>query len=189
MGLANQLTILRLLMVPLFIVLIGYNKPLYALIIFFLAGVTDALDGYIARSRNQITKLGKILDPIADKALLVSAFIFIYNSNLEIKFPYWFVVLVISRDIYILLGSAIVYYIKGHLEVRPSIFGKATTFFQILTVIIVLSANVVKIPILFIDSIIYITAGFTILSFITYTFDGLKQLKSEEEVNNGNKNP
>ncbi len=188
MGLANQLTILRLLMVPLFIILLGYNKPLYALLVFFLAGVTDALDGYIARSRNQITKLGKILDPIADKALLVSAFIFIYNSDLQVKFPYWFVVLVISRDIYILLGSALIYYLKGHLEVRPSIFGKATTFFQILTVITVLTANIIFISETIVQSLIYITAGFTILSFITYTYDGFKQLKTIEEVKNGDKN-
>ncbi|MDQ7055123.1 MAG: CDP-alcohol phosphatidyltransferase family protein [Persephonella sp.] len=66
-----------------------------------IAGLTDALDGFVARRFNQITTLGKILDPIADKALLISSFVFIYTSDLAVKFPYWYVVIVISRDIYI----------------------------------------------------------------------------------------
>ncbi len=177
MGLANQLTILRIFLIPVFIILIGYNKPLYALIVFIIAGLTDALDGFIARKFNQITTLGKILDPIADKALLVSGFIFIYTSDLQVKFPYWYVVIVISRDIYILLGSALIYFMKGYLDVRPSVFGKATTFFQILSVVAVLVANITYIPQNFVDWIIYTASFFTVLSTITYTYDGFQQIK------------
>ncbi len=177
MGFANQLTILRIFLIPVFIILIGYNKPLYALIVFIIAGLTDALDGFIARKFNQITTLGKILDPIADKALLVSGFIFIYTSDLQVKFPYWYVVIVISRDIYILLGSALIYFMKGYLDVRPSIFGKATTFFQILSVVAVLVANITYIPHNFVDWIIYTASFFTVLSTITYTYDGFQQIK------------
>ncbi|WP_293444692.1 CDP-diacylglycerol--glycerol-3-phosphate 3-phosphatidyltransferase [Persephonella sp.] len=177
MGFANQLTILRIFLIPVFIILIGYNKPLYALIVFIIAGLTDALDGFIARKFNQITTLGKILDPIADKALLVSGFIFIYTSDLQVKFPYWYVVIVISRDIYILLGSALIYFMKGYLDVRPSVFGKATTFFQILSVVAVLVANITYIPQNFVDWIIYTASFFTVLSTITYTYDGFQQIK------------
>jgi len=177
MGLANQLTILRIFLIPVFVILIGYNKPLYALVVFIIAGLTDALDGFIARKFNQITTLGKILDPIADKALLVSGFIFIYTSDLQVKFPYWYVVIVISRDIYILLGSALIYFMKGYVDVRPSVFGKATTFFQIISVVAVLIANITYVPQIYIDWIIYTASFFTILSTITYTYDGFQQIK------------
>ena len=175
-GIPNWLTIFRIFLVPVFIIFIGYNKPLYALLVFILAGLTDALDGYLARKLNQITNLGKILDPIADKALLVSAFIFIYNSNFEIKFPYWFVVLVISRDIYLVAGSALIYFFKGYVKIKPSIFGKITTFLQILSVIVVLCANIFYFPYEYVQYLLYITALFTVLSAIFYTRDGLLQL-------------
>lgn len=161
---------------PIFIIFIGYDRPLYALIVFIIAGITDALDGYIARKFNMITNLGKILDPIADKTLLVSAYIFIYNSHLEIKFPYWLVVIVISRDIYLLAGAAFIYFFKGSVKVKPSFFGKATTFFQILSVIAVLLANIFIYPTYILDIIFYIAAGFTLLSAILYTRYGLNQL-------------
>ena len=159
-----------------FIIFVGYNKPLYALLVFVIAGITDALDGYIARKFNMISTLGKILDPIADKALLISAFIFIYTSNLEIKFPFWLVVFVISRDIYLLSGSALIYFLKGNVKIKPSIFGKFTTFFQILSVIMMLTANIYSIPNIYINIILYITAFLTVISAITYTMDGLKQI-------------
>ncbi|WP_456400846.1 CDP-diacylglycerol--glycerol-3-phosphate 3-phosphatidyltransferase [Persephonella sp.] len=177
MGLANQLTIFRILLVPVFVIFIGYNKPLYALITFFIAGLTDALDGFIARKFNQVTTLGKILDPIADKTLLVCSFIFIYNSDMSVKFPFWYVVLVISRDIYILLGSGVIYFLKGNLEIKPSIFGKATTFFQILSVITVLVANIYPIDMIFVEGVIYTATVFTIFSAITYFQEGLQKLK------------
>ncbi|WP_457622424.1 CDP-diacylglycerol--glycerol-3-phosphate 3-phosphatidyltransferase [Persephonella sp.] len=177
MGLANQITLFRILLVPVFIIFIGYNEPLYALITFFIAGITDALDGFIARKFNQITTLGKILDPIADKTLLISSFFFIYNSDMSVKFPFWYVVLVISRDIYILVGSAIIYFLKGSLEVKPSIFGKATTFFQILSVIVILLANITTVDILIVDGVIYAATAFTILSTLTYFQEGIQRLK------------
>ncbi len=177
MNLANQITIFRIFLIPVFVILIGYNKPLYALIVFIIAGLTDALDGFVARRFNQITTLGKILDPIADKALLISSFVFISTSNLAVKFPYWYVVIVISRDIYILLGSALIYFLKGYLDVKPSVFGKATTFFQILSVITVLVANITLVPDLVVKGIIYTATFFTVLSTLTYTYDGIQQLK------------
>ncbi len=176
LNIPNLLTILRFILIPIFIIAMGYNKPTIALFIFLIAGITDALDGYIARRFKQETILGKILDPIADKTLLVSSFVFIYNSNLNVKFPFWFVVIVISRDTFILLGSVIIYLIKGKLKVEPSIFGKATTFFQIVSVVIVLMANIVHIPTTMLNTIIYLTVIFTVISAITYLYSGLQQL-------------
>lgn len=180
MGLANKLTLIRIFLVPIFIISLGYNQPLIALIVFTVAGLTDALDGYIARKRNEITMFGKIVDPIADKTLLLSAFIFIYNSNLAIKFPFWLVVLVISRDIYILFGSFLIYLIKGHIRVHPSVFGKATTFLQISTVIYVLAVNIeinLYNTVLY-ESLITLTVLMMILSVARYSYDGLYQLNS-----------
>ncbi len=180
MGIANQITILRIFLIPVFIIFLGYNKPLYALIVFVIAGVTDALDGFLARKLNQITTLGKILDPIADKALLLSAFIFIYNSNLDIKFPFWYVVIVISRDFYILTGSLLIYLLKGQIEIRPSILGKATTFFQILSVVVVLVANITFVSFEVIYATIYIATIFTFASAVGYTYEGIKQLTNNQ---------
>ncbi len=177
MGLANQLTIFRILLVPVFIIFIGYNKPLYALITFFIAGLTDALDGFVARRFNQVTTLGKILDPIADKTLIISSFIFIYNSEMAVKFPFWYVVLVISRDIYIIAGSVLIYFLKGGLEVKPTIFGKATTFFQILSVIVILTANIIPIDKVYVEGTILTATFFTVLSALTYFYEGVQKFK------------
>lgn len=177
-NLANILTLIRLLLVPVFIIALWYQKPFIAFVIFTVAGITDAIDGYIARKFNQVSQFGKIVDPIADKTLLVSAFIFIFNSQLPIKFPFWFVVLVISRDLYILAGSLLIYFIKGYLKVNPSVFGKATTFFQITTVIYTLLSNI-DISFyneVFYDTLLGITLLFMVLSTLTYTYDGFRQL-------------
>jgi CDP-diacylglycerol--glycerol-3-phosphate 3-phosphatidyltransferase len=112
-----------------------------ALGIFILGVLSDGLDGYIARTKNQKTVLGSYIDPIADKLLLVTAFICLALAN---KFPQgyclpaWVVLAVISRDALIVLGSVIIYVIKGKLEIIPSILGKATTFLQMFVVISVL---------------------------------------------------
>lgn len=182
MEIPNILTILRIILVPMFIIFIWYNLSVYALITFIVAGLTDALDGYIARKFKQETQLGKILDPIADKALLISAFIFLFNSKLQIKLPFWFVVIVISRDIYILAGSFLIYILKGYLKVKPSTFGKATTFFQIILIIYVLVSNI-DIS-LYNERLFYTILSFNILflalSTLTYTYDGLTQLNNKE---------
>ncbi|ACD66233.1 MAG TPA: CDP-alcohol phosphatidyltransferase family protein [Sulfurihydrogenibium sp.] len=184
MNLPNLLTLLRIILVPVFITFLWYNMPLFALITFAIAGLTDAVDGYLARKYNQETQLGKILDPIADKTLLVSAFVFIFNSDLFIKFPFWFILLAISRDIYILAGSFLIYLIKGSLRVRPSFFGKMTTFLQIFTVIYTLISNVFPnlYNHLFYESALIITFIVMVLSLLTYTYDGIKQLNDLENL-------
>jgi len=135
LNLANQVTLLRILCIPIFVTSMLYLEAgrIYLryvpLIVFFIAVISDALDGFIARMFNQKTQLGKWLDPIADKLLLVSAFILLasLNSLSEFKLPIWLVVIVLSRDIILILGSAIIHMLKGQLVFAPSYLGKITT--------------------------------------------------------------
>ncbi|MFH1837692.1 MAG: CDP-alcohol phosphatidyltransferase family protein [Candidatus Omnitrophota bacterium] len=141
MNLANRLTILRIVLTPVFIAAVLYKRLDAALIIFMLAAVTDGLDGYIARTRKEKTKFGAIMDPLADKMLIGSAFIsFSMVTGLPgyLTMPVYVPIIVISRDVIILLGAMIIYLLAGRIDVKPTVTGKVTTFFQMLTVIMVL---------------------------------------------------
>ena len=144
---ANKITICRILAVPFFIVSVLSYSPekdymrLSALGIFLFAVISDIIDGYIARTRSQKTKAGAILDPLADKLLLISAFICLYIMGPafnSIRFPLWLVVAVISRDVVLLLGGLLILQAKGDLTANPTLWGKASTFFQISSVLGVL---------------------------------------------------
>ncbi|MFC1570328.1 CDP-alcohol phosphatidyltransferase family protein [Candidatus Omnitrophota bacterium] len=141
MNWANRITILRIVLVPVFIAAILYAEFGLAIIIFVIAAFTDALDGYIARVRKEKTRLGAIMDPIADKLLIVSAFIslsMVAGLPAYLKMPFYVPIIVISRDVLILLGALIIYLNNGSLNIKPTIVGKVTTFFQMLTIISVL---------------------------------------------------
>lgn len=141
MNLANRLTMLRIVMVPVFITSVMYLRLDIAFIIFLIAAITDGLDGYIARSRNEKTKFGAIMDPIADKLLLGSAFIcFSFVSGLPayLKMPVYVPIVILSRDFFILLGAAIIHLLTGGIDVKPTAIGKITTVFQMITIISVL---------------------------------------------------
>jgi cardiolipin synthase len=136
--LANRLTILRILMTPVIIVLLLYRQLGAALALFVLAGITDGLDGFVARSRGQRTNLGMVLDPVADKLLLMSAVIVL--SVLK-ELPRWFAIIVVSRDVILIGGAFILYIFVGQVSLPPSWLGKLTTGFQILTVLLALLDN------------------------------------------------
>jgi len=149
MNLANKITICRLLLVPVFAALVLNYKELpggereflrhLAFLIFVLAALSDAVDGFIARAFKQQTRLGSILDPLADKLLLVTAVVLLsLNIPGLDQLPIYFPVLVISRDLFLIVGSLMVHLTTGHLRVVPNLFGKATTVFQMATVIWVL---------------------------------------------------
>jgi len=144
---ANKITILRIFTVPFFVISVLYYSPekdylrLVALAIFIFAIISDGLDGYIARKFNQQTKVGAMLDPLADKLLLVSAFICLYKVGVMfefVRFPLWLVVAVISRDVILLLGAVVIHFLQGDLTVEPSMIGKVTTFFQMMSVVTLL---------------------------------------------------
>jgi len=164
----NQLTFLRLGILPFFIVLIFYERYEWALLILVLAAATDGMDGLLARSLNQKTSLGAYLDPIADKLLLSSSFVVL---ALEGQIPRWLTILVIGRDVLILVTATVILLAVGYRQFPPSIFGKVTTAAQILMVLVVLTAEVFHLPALEIarQLLAYLVAVFTIFSGFHYS--------------------
>ena len=179
MNLANKITIFRILLIPFFIASIlyyGVNKEylrFVALAIFTIASFTDAIDGGIARSRGQMTELGKVLDPIADKLLIITAFIslsVIKSIPQDLRIPAGVVLTVISRDIIIILGFGVIYFLKGHVSIKPSWLGKITTFFQMMAIMAVLAIFRYN------KFFVYPAVLFTVLSGIDYIWRGSRQL-------------
>src|SRR5436190_9431586 len=140
---ANQLTILRIVFVPLFIILLVYNEVGWAFGTFVIAGVTDVLDGIIARRFGQKTSLGAVLDPLADKLLMVSSIVILSLPQMDFlnTVPRWLMIVIIFRDAFILLVSLIIVLMVGWRVYTPSIYGKASTVMQVLTVLVVLYTN------------------------------------------------
>jgi len=176
MNMPNRITILRILLVPFFIAFTLYSRWHAALVIFIIAAVSDGVDGYIARATKQKTELGKILDPIADKLLILSAFIclsVVRGVSPELKLPPYVPVIIISRDAIIILGALLVYLIKGSLDVRPTLTSKITTFFQMLTVISVLLKLAIS-PVLWNTAVVL-----TVFSGVEYIMIGNKVLNGK----------
>ncbi len=137
MGLANWLTLGRILLVPVFVTLLVYNRVALALGAFALAGITDTLDGYIARTRGTQTRLGAFLDPLADKLLLTASFV-----TLTYKFPrvlpFWLTAIVLSRDLLLILVAVLIMLTGGQVHPAPTGLGKTSTVLQMLTVVLAL---------------------------------------------------
>src|SRR5579864_532617 len=131
----NQLTFLRLAFLPLFIIAIKYDNYIVAMAIFVIAGFSDALDGFLARSLNQKSPIGAYLDPIADKLLLSSSYLAL---ALKGKIGWWLAILVLGRDVLLLIASAVILLTVGYRPFPPSIWGKAATFFEIVLIVVVL---------------------------------------------------
>jgi len=166
MNIPNTLTIFRILLVPVFIIFLINNNLWMALMIFILAGITDGLDGLIARVLNQRTLIGAYLDPIADKFLLISAYLALTIKNM---LPAWLSVIVISRDIIILSGIALLFLMAKKFIIRPSLLSKATTVSQILAIIAVLA----DIEGYYLIQIVAVTALLTIGSCFQYIYRGI----------------
>jgi cardiolipin synthase len=150
----------------------GYYRE--ALAVFVLAGVTDALDGMIARLTKSQTELGAFLDPIADKLLILSAF---FTLVLLEKLPVWLSIIVVSRDVILVLGSILLYVTGHNLKVRPSIIGKTTTVLQLMVVALVLvliTYHPEGIEHVFMPVLQWTTAAVTIASGVQYVLRGMK---------------
>ena len=179
MTLANQITLVRILLIPVFVVFAVYYSASVregvpeewlrwcAVGVFVIAAVSDGLDGWIARRFNQRSALGVVLDPIADKGLLLTAIITLSLFPWTVGLPLWFPVLVIARDIVILVGCGLLKFFTGHIEVRPSMLGKVATALQMATVAWVL----LQIP----DErwVVWGAGLFTLLSGIGYMWRGM----------------
>jgi len=170
--LANQLTLLRIILIPAFVLLLIYGKLGAALIVFVIAGVTDALDGLTARLAQQGTSLGAWLDPMADKLLLVSTFVVLTIPSIPMvnHLPVWLTVTVISRDIVIVGVVAIVNLAVGPRTFRPSLLGKAATAAFIVTSVVVLYFNYREEMSLLVDLGVWLSLGLTLASAGDYFF-------------------
>jgi len=170
--LANQLTLLRIILIPAFVLLVVYGDLGAALIVFLVAGVTDALDGLIARLAKQGTSLGAWLDPMADKLLLVSTFIVLTVPSIPLTnhLPLWLTVTVISRDIVIIGVVAIVNLAVGSRTFRPSLLGKAATATFILTSVVVMYFNYREQTSVLIDLGVWLSLALTLASAADYFF-------------------
>jgi cardiolipin synthase (CMP-forming) len=187
---ANKITIARILMIPVFVTLAIYygqsvraGEPeewlrFAAIMTFLIAAVSDGLDGYVARRYNQRSALGVILDPIADKGLLLSGIITLSFINWNAanpaagQFPIWFPVLVISRDLVILIGSAVLHLLNGTVVVRPRMTGKIATVLQMAAIAWVM-LQLHFLPLIF---VVALAGLFTFVSGVLYVMDGIRQL-------------
>jgi cardiolipin synthase (CMP-forming) len=164
----NQLTFLRLAFLPFFIIAIHYERFGVALWVLLAAGISDSLDGLLARGLNQKTPLGAYLDPIADKLLMSSSYLVL---ALHGKIRWWLAILVLSRDVLLLVAAAVILIAVGYRPFPPSIYGKATTFFEILMIVLVLLVAVWDNEYLWIlrNVCTYFVAAFVILSGFHYS--------------------
>ncbi|HTG00863.1 MAG TPA: CDP-diacylglycerol--glycerol-3-phosphate 3-phosphatidyltransferase [Nitrospirota bacterium] len=171
MNLPNYITLLRIILIPFFInfMIYGYRKA--ALIVFIVACITDALDGLIARLTNTQTELGAFFDPIADKLLIISAFVTLVIIGM---LPIWFAIIVVSRDMILVLGSIALYFSGHQFVARPSIIGKATTVFQLAAVILSLTMKKTGNNAVLINTLYWIAAALTLASGSQYVFRGIK---------------
>ena len=167
---ANQLTLLRVVLIPAFVILVIYGYLGWALVVFATAGLTDALDGLLARWSGQRTSLGAWLDPMADKLLLVTTFIVLTIPGLGLanRLPIWLTVLIISRDVVIVLTVAIVNLAIGPRTFRPSIYGKVATATYIVTAVIAMFFNYLGYHSLFVEVFIYASLAITLISGLHY---------------------
>ncbi len=188
MTLPNKITIARILLIPVFVWLtLDYIRDSQkdqeqewerglAFTVFTLAAISDAVDGYIARRYHQKSELGTYLDPLADKALLLSALILLsvrFKDGTPFdQLPLWFPVLVVSRDVMLLCGMILIHMLVGRVTVRPRLVGKCSTFFQM----IALGWVLLKVERPSYLWALYVAGFFTLASVIWYLFDGLKQL-------------
>jgi cardiolipin synthase len=167
---ANQLTLLRMLLIPAFVILVLYGYLGWALIVFATAGITDGLDGLIARRSGQKTQLGAWLDPMADKLLLMTTFILLTLPGLELsnRLPIWLTVLIITRDVGIVLTVTIVNFAIGPRTFRPSTFGKMATATYIVTAVVAMLFNYLRTHSVLFDVMVYASLAITLISGFHY---------------------
>src|SRR6202140_5679995 len=171
----NQITLLRLGFLPLFIVSISYEHYRWALLILVFAGLSDAIDGLLARSLNQSSSLGAYLDPIADKLLLSSSFVILAFKK---EIAWWLTIIVLSRDVLILVVAVVIILIWGYRPFPPSLLGKMTTFFQIVLVFTVVLGAAYPYPLLgsIKQILIYLVAALATVSAFQYSVSPPRRL-------------
>jgi cardiolipin synthase (CMP-forming) len=192
--LPNILTVIRMGLTPVFVSLLYYGRFKLALCVFILAGITDGLDGLLARRFNQKSQLGTILDPIADKLLLVTSFIVLSLHTFtpqpkprHFPIPFWVTATIISRDVFIVAGSIAINLVTGFRKFRPSLLGKVSTVAQIVSIVYILVAINISFLQGYLPTVYTIIFSLAIISGIHYIFFA-SQLLNEDRKNNGQEN-
>ncbi len=175
MTIPNLLTIARIFLTPLLALLMLRNRMTAAFLVFCIAGLTDALDGLLARGLNQKSRLGSYIDPLADKLLLVTSFLLLWNIG---AIPFWLVAITVGRDLLILCGFFGLVFCRVRFEIKPLVSSKLTTLFQLGTVFTLLGKSILELPGWMYTALFLTTAGFSILSGGQYVLNGLSLLES-----------
>jgi len=173
---ANLLTFLRMALIPFFAILLVYNREGWALLVFTIAGVSDGIDGFIARRFKQESELGTIIDPIADKLLMTTAFIMltipsVLSPGRHLPVPFWVTAAVIGRDVLIIAVAGAISMMTGFRGFKPSWLGKASTFVQVTAVILILIAAVFPgMNGFYLPTVYFIVVAFAVFSGVHYVF-------------------
>jgi cardiolipin synthase len=176
MNLPNALTLFRILLVPAFLIAVIYGWLAAALVLFITAGNTDLLDGVLARRYRHETILGSFLDPVADKLLMTVSFISLAVIGL---LPPWLGVLAVSKDLFVVIGMAVLYFSGQPVAAVPTLWGKQTTFLQIVTLGLVLLFAVAEVDPRVLGPLFVLTGAVTAFSGLHYIISGLRSLPPE----------
>ncbi len=176
LALPNIISLARILLIPVFVLMMIWRKTSEAFAVLLLAGFTDVLDGFTARALRQRTKLGTLLDPAADKLLITASFILLTIPRLNSPnvIPLWLTTIVIGRDLLIVSGAFLLFKLRGQKTFPPSIPGKASTVCQIIVVLLVLLFNLAKVSSHFLVWFYFLTLALVILSTLHYSRFGLR---------------
>ena len=175
-NLPNLITIFRIVLIPFFLNFLVYGYTEYALITFLVAGLSDAVDGAVARFTGTKSELGAALDPLADKMLALAAFIALTILG---KIPLWLTLTVVSRDVIIVTGSAVLYLMGYDLKIRPVIMGKLTTFLQLSLIVAALLCVYLDRDLTVKEWLVWLTLAFTVASGVQYIIRGFKIVNQE----------
>jgi cardiolipin synthase len=171
MTIPNLITAFRIILAPVFVIYLINDRLNAALVVFLICMISDGIDGMVARLFNQKSRLGAYLDPLADKTLLVTAFVLLAVRG---YLPSWLTVTAIARDVMILLGVLVLHLNRLEIKIRPSAVSKINTCLQFITLFMVLLKGCVLLPSVVYDALYYITAAFTIISGLHYMQFGLR---------------
>ncbi len=177
MNLPNSLTALRILLIPVFVGFLVYEQADRALIVLVAAGITDALDGAIARVTDQRTPLGEVLDPLADKLLLVSGFITLSVLHMV---PSWVAIVVVSRDLILIIGTMVARLTDSPLNITPTVLGKSTTALQLLYLVLVLLAASGGYDVALLHPLLFLMVVVTLSSGFHYLYRGFLRASARE---------
>lgn len=185
--LPNFITLIRMAIVPFVVLAIYEGDFLLALWILIVAGLTDSLDGYLARRFNMNSVVGAYLDPIADKMLLTAAYVSLtIPQGQDVVIPLWLAILALFRDFLILFMAAVLYLVEGIRSFPPSILGKLTTLMHVVTVAVVLLANILNLPGYVPGACFYVSFGLVLVSGFNYIYRASKLIEAKRAERGGN---